>query len=243
MVLKAYEGPNPVCWYRIIRLRSISIVVWLVIKFTHAKYKNISSYMWSHYRYLYPPILFILMTARHMGSLLSWSYGSWIYSYLCNQCLLPLTLWVRIPLRRDVLDTTLCDQVCQWLATGRWFSPGTPVSSTNNTDRNDITEIVLKVAFNTIPHHVTFIHLNKIYIEIMKKFNLKILCQFWSFCFVVNRLVTVTNIFYDAYQSISISTLYCLFYNRWDQDPAVVNAFYNPNTNDIGKSEVIVSNA
>ena len=98
MVLKAYEGPNPVCWYRIIRLRSISIVVWLVIKFTRAKYKNISSYKWSHYRYLYPLILFILMTARHMGSSLSWSYGSWIYSYLCNQCLLPLTLWVRIPL-------------------------------------------------------------------------------------------------------------------------------------------------
>jgi hypothetical protein len=27
--------------------------------------------------------------------------------------------------------TTLCDKVCQWLATGRWFSPGPPVSSTN----------------------------------------------------------------------------------------------------------------
>jgi len=24
--------------------------------------------------------------------------GSWIYNYLCNQCLSPLTLWVRIPL-------------------------------------------------------------------------------------------------------------------------------------------------
>jgi hypothetical protein len=30
-----------------------------------------------------------------------------------------------------VLDTTLCDKVCQWLATGRWFSSGTPISSTN----------------------------------------------------------------------------------------------------------------
>jgi len=27
-------------------------------------------------------------------------------------------------------DTTLCDKVCQWLATGLWFSLGTPVSST-----------------------------------------------------------------------------------------------------------------
>jgi hypothetical protein len=30
-----------------------------------------------------------------------------------------------------------------------WFSPGTPVSSTNKTDRHDITEILLKVALNT----------------------------------------------------------------------------------------------
>ena len=27
---------------------------------------------------------------------------------------------------RGVLDTTLCDKVCLWLSTGRWFSPGTP---------------------------------------------------------------------------------------------------------------------
>jgi hypothetical protein len=79
-----------------------------------------------------------------------WSYGSWIYNYLCNQCLSPLTLWVRTPLRRGVLDTTLCDKICQWLATGRWFSPGTVVSSTNKTDDHDITEILLKVALNTI---------------------------------------------------------------------------------------------
>ena len=63
---------------------------------------------------------------------------------------LPLRLWVRIPLMRDVLDTTLCDKVYQWLATSRWFSPGTPVSSTNKTDHYDITEVVLKVALNTI---------------------------------------------------------------------------------------------
>jgi hypothetical protein len=42
--------------------------------------------------------------------------------------------------------TTLCYKVCQRLAEGRWFSPGTPVSSTNKTDRRDIAEILLKVA-------------------------------------------------------------------------------------------------
>jgi hypothetical protein len=78
-----------------------------------------------------------------------WSYGSWIDNYLCNQCLSPLTLWVRIPLRRGVLDTPLCNKVCQWLTAGRWFSPGILVSSTNKADHHDITEIVLKVALNT----------------------------------------------------------------------------------------------
>jgi hypothetical protein len=51
---------------------------------------------------------------------------------------------------RGVLDSTLCDQVCQYLVAGRWFSPGTPVSSTNKTDHHDIAEIFLTVALNTI---------------------------------------------------------------------------------------------
>ena len=71
-----------------------------------------------------------------------WSCGSWIYSYL--------TLWVRIPLGWGVLDTTLCDNVCQWLVAGRWFSLSTPVYSTNKADCHDIAEILLKVALNTI---------------------------------------------------------------------------------------------
>ena len=76
-----------------------------------------------------------------------WSYnGSWIYNYmyLCNQYLSPMMLWVRISIRAR------CDEVCQCLATGRWFSPGAPVSSTNKTDGHDITEIFLKVVLNTI---------------------------------------------------------------------------------------------
>ena len=51
-----------------------------------------------------------------------------------------------------VLDATLFDKVCQWLPTVRWFSLGTPVSSTNKTDHHDITEILLKVTLNTINH-------------------------------------------------------------------------------------------
>ena len=39
---------------------------------------------------------------------------------------------------------SICNKVCQLLAIGRWFSPGTPVSWTNKTDHHDITEIWLK---------------------------------------------------------------------------------------------------
>ena len=62
--------------------------------------------------------------------------------------LVPITnmLWVRTPLRRCVLDI-VCDKICQWLAAGWWVSP---VSSTNKTDRHDITELLLKVALNTV---------------------------------------------------------------------------------------------
>jgi len=38
------------------------------------------------------------------------------------------------------------DKVYQLLAHGRWFSPGTPASSTTKTGRHDIAEILLKVA-------------------------------------------------------------------------------------------------
>ena len=48
-----------------------------------------------------------------------------------------------------VLDTTLYHQFCQRLSACRWFIPGTPVSSTNKTDRHDKTEILLNVALNT----------------------------------------------------------------------------------------------
>ena len=74
----------------------------------------------------------------------------WIYNYLCNLCLSPLRLWIWIPLRRGVLNTTLCAKVCQWIAVGQRFSLGTPVSSSNKTDCHGITEILLKVVLNTI---------------------------------------------------------------------------------------------
>jgi hypothetical protein len=50
---------------------------------------------------------------------------------------------------KSVIDF-LSDKVYQLLAHGRWFSQGTPASSTTKTDRHDIAEILLKVALNRI---------------------------------------------------------------------------------------------
>ena len=84
-----------------------------------------------------------LLSFDGRGSFSSLSYCCWNYNYLCNQCLSPIKLW-------RVILNTLCDEVCQWLATGQWFSS---VSSTNKNYRHDITEILLKVALNTINQH------------------------------------------------------------------------------------------
>jgi hypothetical protein len=93
--------------------------------------------------------IYLLSNVRN-GSSWSWFYGSWIYNYLCNQCLSLLS-------RRGVL-VTLCYKVV-WLSAGRWFSLGTPISSTNKTDRHNMTEILLKVALNTINPKPTCIYI------------------------------------------------------------------------------------
>jgi hypothetical protein len=52
----------------------------------------------------------------------SWSYGGWIYNYICKKCVSSSTLWVRIPLRRGVLDITWYDQfVCELLQVGSFL--------------------------------------------------------------------------------------------------------------------------
>ena len=69
-----------------------------------------------------------------------------------------------VPITTDVVGSTpaqgdvynvICDKVCQQLATGRWFSLITPVSSSNKSHRHNITEILLKVPLNTIKPNQT----------------------------------------------------------------------------------------
>ena len=60
------------------------------------------------------------------------------------------TAWVRARLCKLQKGSTglaaVGDKVYQVLAHGRWFSPGTPASSTTKTGHHDIAEILLKVA-------------------------------------------------------------------------------------------------
>jgi len=44
-----------------------------------------------------------------------------ISAYLHLSCEVEPRSW------RGVLDTTLCDEICQWLVAARWFSPSTPL--------------------------------------------------------------------------------------------------------------------
>ena len=89
---------------------------------------------------------------RAVMVVITW-YGSWIYNYIYNQCLSPLT-HERCELEyhswQSVFDTTPCDKVCQWLPAGRWFSPDTRVSFTNEIGHHGIAEILLKMALNTM---------------------------------------------------------------------------------------------
>ena len=56
--------------------------------------------------------------------------------------------------------------VYQLLAHGRWFSLGTPASSTTKAGRHDIAEILLNVALNTLNQiNQSYIYLNKVSYE------------------------------------------------------------------------------
>ena len=93
--------------------------------------------------FLYLPLSFIFGGRRdHM--VIGFKTTCAISAYHHKNCEFESRSW------RGVFDTTLCDKVCQWLATGRWFSSATPGFSTKKADRHYITEILLIVALNII---------------------------------------------------------------------------------------------
>jgi hypothetical protein len=120
-------------------------------------------------------------------------------------------------------------QVCQWLAKGQQFSPGTMVSSTNKTDCHNITEILLKVALNTIT--LTLLLYEKYSSTVI--FQLRFWGRYWGRmrkrlfyspiswgeipnCLVIKLLVKICNeSFFKQIKSRTFSRLwpgYCLFW-------------------------------
>ena len=73
----------------------------------------------------------------------SWLYGNSIYNYPCNQCLSPESYDVEPRSRRGVLVPNLCDKVFSVTC------DRSVVSSTIESNRHDITEILSKVALIT----------------------------------------------------------------------------------------------
>ena len=109
-------------------------------------------------------------------------------------------LWVRISI--GARCTTLCDKICYWLATGRWFSPGSPPIKL--TAMHDIIEILLKVALNTIkPNQTKLIRLNFQYTVII------------SIAYVVSRNTTCTCLCCRVYKRTNyiISSYYVYIAN------------------------------
>ena len=74
----------------------------------------------------------------------------WVAGSNNSYMLITNTAWVRARFvnhkKGCIRLAAASDKVYQLLAHGRWFSPGTPASSTTKTGRHDIAEILLKVA-------------------------------------------------------------------------------------------------
>jgi hypothetical protein len=71
----------------------------------------------------------------------------------------------------EFLSARTSDKVYQLLALGRWFSPGTPASSTTKTGRHDIAEILLNVVLNTKITFVTSRNTTKVLVPLTPSFR------------------------------------------------------------------------
>ena len=89
----------------------------------------------------------------------------WLITGACANEIIPSINRSFVYKAKEGRNVRICDKVFQWISTGRWFFQGTQVSSTNKTDRHDITEILLKVALNTINHKPTILFQSKIKYE------------------------------------------------------------------------------
>jgi hypothetical protein len=95
--------------------------------------------------------------------------------------------------------------ICQWTAAVRWFSPGTPVSSTNKTDRHDITEILLKMALKTIGIHlVSYLFLAFLHLVLVNSGSCIEVC-----CYVRQTVPLLETVFYRCHSWSRLSDNSC----------------------------------
>ena len=156
----------------------------MLVAWNHLPPHFLTFFLFSIKKHLYCFIYFsaFYRVRVHIHTTWSWAYGCWIYNYLCNQRLSPLKLWIQIPLMvRCTRYNIMWYKVCQWLATGRLFSPDTPVSSTNNTDLNDITEILSSAQLSVL-RQTWFIR------------NTKKCIYYWNLQFLNNIIINKTNV-------------------------------------------------
>ena len=96
----------------------------------------------------------------------------------------PAQRFPSLPVSKVHTNKSLYDKVCQWLATG-WFPP--PIKLTN-----DITEIMLRVALNTI-NQTTLTPINMI---------VRIMDSFLSFTFIFLIITDCVNLpYFDLWPS------------------------------------------
>ena len=85
------------------------------------------------------------------------------------------TTWVRARLCKLQKGSTrlaaASDKVYKLLAHGRWFSPGTPTSSTTKAGRHDIAKILLKVASSTKNQSILF-WISRLYLSVFLSFQI-----------------------------------------------------------------------
>jgi hypothetical protein len=117
---------------RFINLNKIIFLICSPLLTSHSWRSEETTFFWSHSSDIMSWIFNDMINKYHhirpmqyhcltSGSSWSWSHGSWIYNYLCHQCLSPLTLWLRIPMlnrvRVMVFSTTFNNiSVISWLS-------------------------------------------------------------------------------------------------------------------------------
>jgi hypothetical protein len=134
----------------------------------------------------------------HSFPVVDWFY---LFIYLCGRDRMVVGL---------LLDITLCDKVCQWLATGRWFSPGTPVSSTSKTYR------VIDRLMNRKSECNLLIHKFR---QITERTSHTFI---WPYCFMIICFINMNNLVIPETRCAQYIWYLCFYYCHWiDTTPRV----------------------